>query len=394
MRVLREVAVVEGEDDRLGRQAGAAGPRAPHLLDRDAVVAAAREQRDRRAEALARGPQLGVRGPRRRGRDHVVHQDRDRPAVGARRRRRAGSAGPWRAGAAWPASWSPWSWSSSASRRRRTRPRGRRSRAPRRPRAPRAPRREHAAAGAARAPGAHGCGQASTPRGGSQRLRRRVADRSVIAEQIRHAARCTRAAASAPGEAPDTASGRAEIALRHPQHAIAEPAQRGDRARRRGAGARRRVDRRAIDLHDQSLAAPQQVRLPPTGDPRVDLRLRKPRDRARCRASAARGPTASAASAGRTRAAARGGSRGRGASRHARARRRSHPYRGAAAARRGRTPGAPARPRTWSPRSISVRARFVIGRPSRSVTSAGVEHAWRCTRTSAGRARLPLPGGR
>src|SRR4051812_10766231 len=60
VRVLREVAVVERDHDRLGGETGAPRPGAAHLLDRHAVVAVALEPVHRRAEAPARRPELGI----------------------------------------------------------------------------------------------------------------------------------------------------------------------------------------------------------------------------------------------------------------------------------------------------------------------------------------------
>ena len=95
-----------------------------------------------------------------------------------------------------------------------------------------------------------------------------------------------------------TASARISSASATLQHAIAEPAQRASRTASRARAPGGPVHARTVDLDDQPLGAPQQVRLPPPGDPRVDLGLRQAPCRARCRASAARGPSASACQRG------------------------------------------------------------------------------------------------
>jgi hypothetical protein len=81
VRVLAEVTVVEGQDDRPFRQGGAPGPVRIDAVERDGVEAVPREPADLSREVNARDVELPVcRAAWRRGHD-VVHQDRNRAVV-------------------------------------------------------------------------------------------------------------------------------------------------------------------------------------------------------------------------------------------------------------------------------------------------------------------------
>ena len=79
---LRRVAVVEGDHDRLWRQRAAVVPGALHLIERDALIAAARQPRHLFAEFGPRDVEPRVCLGRGRVAKRVVDEDRNRPAMG------------------------------------------------------------------------------------------------------------------------------------------------------------------------------------------------------------------------------------------------------------------------------------------------------------------------
>ncbi len=68
---------------------------------------------------------------------------------------------------------------------------------------------------------------------------------------------------------------RVQVALGDVQHAVPEAAQRAVAGGVAAVRARRAVHDATIDLDDEPLGVPEEIGLPPTGDPRVHLRLRE-----------------------------------------------------------------------------------------------------------------------
>ena len=110
--VLRVIAVVEGDDDRLaGRELGARRPVGPQLIERDRVPAVVLERLHLGRELRGKNVEPGERRAGGRRSDHVVHEHRDGgvagPAVagGQARRGRAPGCRSWPVAAARVAAW-------------------------------------------------------------------------------------------------------------------------------------------------------------------------------------------------------------------------------------------------------------------------------------------------